>query len=86
LTKSAVSGARLYWENKLNYFAPKNVTIPAAVSAFSDEIFQCPKNWAERAYSNLIYYNQPDKGGHFAAWEQPAIFSTELRASFKSLR
>jgi len=86
LTKSAVSGARLYWENKLNYFAPKNVTIPVAVSAFPDELFQAPKSWVKRAYPNLIYYNQPDQGGHFAAWEQPGIFSAELRASFESLR
>jgi pimeloyl-ACP methyl ester carboxylesterase len=85
-TKTAVSSARLYWESKLAFFAPKHVTIPVAVSAFPDEIYAAPQSWAERAYPNLIHYNKLDKGGHFAAWEQPKGFSEELRAAFKSLR
>jgi pimeloyl-ACP methyl ester carboxylesterase len=86
LTNTAVSSARLYWESKLAFFAPKHVTIPVAVSAFPDELYQAPRSWAEQAYPKLIYYNKLDKGGHFAAWEQPELFSTELRAAFKSLR
>jgi pimeloyl-ACP methyl ester carboxylesterase len=86
LTNTAVSSARLYWENKLAFFAPKNITIPVAVSAFPDEIYQCPRSWAEKAYPKLMYYNRLPKGGHFAAWEQPGYFSTEMRAAFKSLR
>ena len=86
LTNTAVSSARLYWESKLPFFAPKNVVIPVAVSAFPDEIYAAPRSWAERAYPNLIYYNKLDKGGHFAAWEQPELFVEEMRASFKSLR
>ena len=86
VTNTAVSSARLYWESKLAFFAPKGVTIPVAVSAFPDELYQAPRSWTERAYSKLIYYNRLDKGGHFAAWEQPQILSEELRAGFKSLR
>jgi pimeloyl-ACP methyl ester carboxylesterase len=86
LTNTAVSSARLYWESKLPFFAPKGVAIPVAVSAFPDEIYTAPRSWTERAYPNLIYYNRPAKGGHFAAWEQPAIFTEELRAGFRSLR
>jgi pimeloyl-ACP methyl ester carboxylesterase len=86
LTNTAISAARLYWENTLAYFSPKGVSVPVAISAFPDELFQCPRNWAERAYPNLIHYNKPDKGGHFPAWEQPRLFATELRAGFKSLR
>jgi pimeloyl-ACP methyl ester carboxylesterase len=86
LTNTAISSARLYWENDLNFFAPKGVTIPTAVSAFPDEIYAAPKAWAEKAYPKLIHYNRLDKGGHFAAWEQPASFTGELRASFRSLR
>jgi pimeloyl-ACP methyl ester carboxylesterase len=86
LTNTAVSSARLYWESKLAFFAPKHVTIPVAVSAFPDELYQAPRSWTERAYPNLIYYNKLDKGGHFAAWEQPELFTTEMRAAFKSLR
>jgi pimeloyl-ACP methyl ester carboxylesterase len=86
LTNTAVSSARLYWESKLAFFAPKNVAIPVAVSAFPDELYQAPRSWTERAYRKLIYYNKLDKGGHFAAWEQPELFSQELRAAFKSLR
>lgn len=86
LTNTAVSSARLYWESKLAFFAPKGVTLPTAVSAFPDEIYTAPRSWAERAYPNLIYYNRPSKGGHFAAWEQPMQFSAELRAAFRPLR
>jgi pimeloyl-ACP methyl ester carboxylesterase len=86
LTNTAVSSARLYWENKLAFFAPKHVTIPVAVSAFPDELYQTPRTWAEKAFPKLIYYNKLDKGGHFAAWEQPELFSRELRAAFRSLR
>jgi pimeloyl-ACP methyl ester carboxylesterase len=86
LSNTAVSSARLYWESHLAFFAPKGVQIPTAVSAFPDELYQCPKNWAERAYPKLIYFNTLDKGGHFAAWEQPEIFSQEMRAAFTTLR
>jgi len=86
LTNTAVSSSRLYWENKLAFFAPKNVKIPVAVSVFPDDIYAAPRSWAERAYSNLIHFNRLDKGGHFAAWEQPALFIQELRTAFRSLR
>jgi pimeloyl-ACP methyl ester carboxylesterase len=90
LTNTAVSSARLYWEASQGatggFFDPRNVTIPVAVSAFPDEIYAVPKSWAERAYPKLIYFNKLDKGGHFAAWEQPELFVGEMRASFKSLR
>ena len=86
LTNTSVSSARIYWENKNAFFAPKHVAIPVAVSAFPDEVVQTPRSWAEKAYSNLIYYNRLEKGGHFAAWEQPEIFAKEVRAAFKSLR
>jgi pimeloyl-ACP methyl ester carboxylesterase len=85
-TNTAVSSARLYWESKLPFFAPKGVAIPTAVSAFPDELYQAPKSWTEKAYPKLIHYNRLDKGGHFAAWEQPQLFTQELRAAFKSLR
>jgi pimeloyl-ACP methyl ester carboxylesterase len=85
-TNTAISGARLYWENKLGYFSVKGVSIPVAVSSFPDEIDLCPRSWAERAYPNLIHYNKLDKGGHFAAWEQPNLLVQELRAGFNSLR
>ena len=71
LTNTAVSSARLYWESKLPFFAPKHVAIPVAVSAFPEELYQAPRSWAERAYPKLVHYNKLDKGGHFAAWEQP---------------
>lgn len=86
LTGTSVSSARLYWESKLAFFAPKGITIPVAVSAYPDELYQAPKSWTEKAYPKLIYYNKLDKGGHFAAWEQPKYFVDEMRASFKSLR
>ena len=86
LTNTAVSSARLYWESKLPFFAPKGVAIPVAVSVFPDEIYAAPQSWTERAYPNLIYFNRLPKGGHFAAWEQPEVFSAELRSAFRSLR
>jgi pimeloyl-ACP methyl ester carboxylesterase len=86
LTNTAISAARLYWENKFNFFAPKNVAIPVAVSAFPDELYQVPRSWAEQAYPKLIHYNKLDEGGHFAAWEQPQVLAEEIRAGFKSLR
>jgi pimeloyl-ACP methyl ester carboxylesterase len=86
LTHTAVSSGRLYWENKLAFFAPKQVAIPVAVSAFPDELYQCPRSWAQQAFPKLIYYNKLDKGGHFAAWEQPQLFSEEMRGAFRSLR
>jgi pimeloyl-ACP methyl ester carboxylesterase len=86
LTDTAVSSARLYWESKLAFFAPKGVTLPTAVSVFPDEIYAAPRSWAERAYPKLIHYNKLDKGGHFAAWEQPKLFSEEVQAGFRSLR
>jgi pimeloyl-ACP methyl ester carboxylesterase len=86
LTNTAVSSARLYWESKLAFFAPKGVPVPTAVSAFPEEIYTAPRSWTEKAYPKLIYYNKVDKGGHFAAWEQPALFTAELRAAFRPLR
>jgi len=86
LTRTAISSARLYWENKLNFFEPKHVSIPVAVSVFPDEIYAAPKSWTENAYVNLIHYNRLPKGGHFAAWEQPQTFAEEIRASFRSVR
>ena len=86
LTNTAVSSARLYWESKLPFFAPKGVPIPTAVSVFPDEIYAAPKSWTEKAYPKLIYYNRLPKGGHFAAWEQPELFTEELRAAFRPLR
>jgi pimeloyl-ACP methyl ester carboxylesterase len=87
LTDTALSGARLYWENKgASFFAVKGVVVPTAVSVFPDELYPAPRSWAERAYPNLIHYNKVEKGGHFAAWEQPKLFTEELRAGFRSLR
>ena len=88
LTNTFVSGARLYWENKLaSFFDVKGVNgVPVAVSVFPDELYPAPRSWAERAYPNLVYFNRLNKGGHFAAWEQPQLFSQELRAAFRSLR
>src|SRR6478672_3958308 len=85
-TNTAISSARLYWESKLAFFAPKGIPIPVAVSAFPDELYQAPQSWTEKAYPKLIHYNRLPKGGHFAAWEQPEYFVQEMRASFKSMR
>src|ERR1700682_851282 len=88
LTNTALSGARLYWETlgKVGFFNVKGVKVPVAVSDFPDELYPVPRSWAEKAYPKLIYYNKLDKGGHFAAWEQPKLFSEEVRAGFRSLR
>jgi len=86
LTNTGVSSARLYWENTAGFFDAKGVTVPAAVSTFANEIYRVPRSWAERAYPNLIYFNALDRGNHFAAWQEPALFATELRAAFRSLR
>ena len=89
-TNTAISSARLYWDNVHpatgGFFDPRGIKIPVAVSVFPDELYAAPKNWAERAYPKLIHYNKLPKGGHFAAWEQPAFFVSEMRASFRSLR
>jgi pimeloyl-ACP methyl ester carboxylesterase len=85
-TNTAVSSARLYWEYKGGFFDPRGLNIPVAVSAFPDEIYQAPKSWAEKAYPKLIFYNRPPKGGHFAAWEQPELFTEDIRAAFRPLR
>ncbi|WP_210265328.1 epoxide hydrolase family protein [Ensifer canadensis] len=86
LTNTGLSSGRLFWESKLAFFAPKGVTIPVAVSAFPDEIYTAPRSWTEKAFPKLIHYNRLPKGGHFAAWEQPEVFTEELRVSFRSLR
>ena len=86
LTNTAISSARLYWENKLPFFDAKKVGIPAALSVFPDELYEAPRSWAERAYPQLIHYNTLEKGGHCAAWEQPQLLSEEIRAGFRSLR
>jgi pimeloyl-ACP methyl ester carboxylesterase len=86
LTNTGVSASRLYWEYKGGFFNAKGVSIPVAVSVFPGEQYEAPRSWTERAYPRLIYYNRLDKGGHFAAWEQPGLFAAELRAAFRSLR
>ena len=86
LTNTAVSSARLYWEYKGGFFDPRNVAIPVAVSVFPDEIYAAPRSWAERAYPKLLYFKKHDKGGHFAAWEQPSLFTEDVRATFRPLR
>jgi pimeloyl-ACP methyl ester carboxylesterase len=85
VTQTAVSSARLYWENKFPFFNAMDISVPTAVSVFPGERYQAPRSWAERAYRKLIYYNQLDVGGHFAAWEQPELLSSEIRAAFRSL-
>ena len=86
LTKTGVSASRLYGESKFSYVAVKNVSVPVAVSVFPDEVFHAPQTWTEQAYPNLIHYNELDRGGHFAAWEQPELYASELRDGFRSLR
>ncbi len=86
LTNTGVSSGRLYWENTLGFFDVKDVKVPAAVSVFPRELYQAPRSWAEQAYPNLIYFNELDRGDHFAAWQEPALFAQELRAAFRSLR
>jgi pimeloyl-ACP methyl ester carboxylesterase len=91
VTNSAISSARLYWENNNNNFSAAaqktaEIAIPVAVTVFPGEIYQAPRSWTERAYHKLIYFHEVNKGGHFAAWEEPQLFAEELRAAFKSLR
>jgi pimeloyl-ACP methyl ester carboxylesterase len=86
LTNTAISSARLYWESHLAFFDIKGVDIPVGVTVFPDELYPAPRSWAEKAYPKLVHFNKVDKGGHFAAWEQPEIFSEEMRAAFRSLR
>jgi pimeloyl-ACP methyl ester carboxylesterase len=92
VTNTAASSARLYWENRgRNPRSPAaqktaEIRLPVAITAFPEEVYQTPETWARRAYPNLIYFHEVDRGGHFAAWEQPELFSVELRAAFKSLR
>lgn len=83
---TAISSARFYWENKFSVYNSVNVAIPAAVSVFPGENYQAPRSWAEQTYNKLIYYNRVDEGGHYAAWEQPQLFSQEIRAGFRPLR
>jgi pimeloyl-ACP methyl ester carboxylesterase len=90
LTNTGVSASRLYWEwlsrDKGTYLSVKNVTVPVAVSVFPDEVYQAPRSWAQQAYPNLIHFNEVDRGGHFAAWEQPELYSEEVRVGLRSLR
>jgi pimeloyl-ACP methyl ester carboxylesterase len=86
LTNSGISSARLYWESKLGFFDVKGVELPVGITVFPDELYPAPRSWAEKAYPKLIHFNVVDEGGHFAAWEQPQVFSEEMRATFRSLR
>jgi len=86
LTNTGVSSGRLYWENTLGFFDVKGVSVPTAVSVFPEELFQAPRSWAEDAYPNLVYFNEVERGGHFAAWQEPQLFAAEVRAGFRSLR
>ncbi len=86
LTNTGPSSARIYWENATNAAMPGIISVPVAVTIFPGEVYRPPEHWVERAYPNLIYYNKVDKGGHFAAWEEPELFSAEVRAAFTSLR
>jgi len=86
LTNTGISSGRLYWENTLGFFDIKGVSVPTAVSVFPKELFQAPRSWAEYAYPNLMYFNEVDRGGHFAAWQEPQLFAEEVRAGFRSLR
>jgi pimeloyl-ACP methyl ester carboxylesterase len=86
LTNTGVSSGRLYWENTLGFFDVKGATVPAAVSVFRKELYQAPRSWTEQAYPNLVYFNEVDEGNHFAAWQEPELFTDEVRAAFRSLR
>ena len=86
LTETAVSSARLYWENKLTFFKPLGVTVPVAVSSFPTELYQVPESWAKSAFPNLVYFKRHPKGGHFAAWEQPKAWTEDVREGFRSVR
>ena len=86
LTNTGVSSGRIYWENTLSFFDVKGVTVPAAVSVFPRELYQVPRSWAQKAYPNLIYFNELDRGNHFAAWQEPELFTEEVRKAFRSIR
>jgi pimeloyl-ACP methyl ester carboxylesterase len=86
VTNTGVSSGRLYWENTLGFFDVKGTTVPAAVTVFPRELYRAPRSWAEKAYPNLIYFNEVDRGNHFAAWQEPELFTSEVRAAFRSLR
>jgi pimeloyl-ACP methyl ester carboxylesterase len=86
VTNTGVSSGRLYWENKLGFVDVKGVSVPAAVSVFPNELYQAPRSWAEQAYPKLIYFNEVDRGNHFAAWQEPELFTSEVRAGLRSLR
>jgi pimeloyl-ACP methyl ester carboxylesterase len=86
LTNTGTSSAQLYWENNANNFNAVDISIPAAVTVFPGEIYRAPRSWAERSYHKLIYFHEVEKGGHFAAWEEPELFSEEMRAAFRSMR
>ncbi len=88
-TNTATSAARLYWQQAVtgkNFYAAADLSLPAAVTVFPEEYVQAPRSWTEKAYHNLIYFNEAERGGHFAAWEQPRLLSEELRAAFRPLR
>jgi hypothetical protein len=86
LTNTGISSGRLYWENTLGFFDVKGATVPAAVSVFPNELYRAPRSWAEKAYPNLAYFNEVDAGNHFAAWQEPELFTDEVRAGFRSMR
>jgi hypothetical protein len=86
LTNTGISSGRLYWENTLGFFDVKGATVPAAVSVFPNELYRAPRSWADQAYPNLMYFNEVDAGNHFAAWQQPELFTDEVRAGFRALR
>ena len=86
MTNTDVSSDRLYWENVLGFFDVKGVSVPAAMSVFPREMYGAPRSWVERAYPNLIYFNEVERGNHFAAWQEPELFTKEVRAAFRTLR
>jgi hypothetical protein len=86
LTNTGISSGRLYWESKLGFFDAKGVSVPAAVSVFPRELYRAPRSWAEKAYPNLIYFNEVERGDHFAAWQEPELFVDEVRAGLRSIR
>ena len=86
VTNTGISSGRLYWENELDFFDVKGVTVPAAVSVFPRELYQAPRSWTEQAYPNLVYFNELDRGNHFAAWQEPELFIEEVRAGFRTMR
>jgi hypothetical protein len=86
LTNSGISAGRLYWENKHGFFDAKGVVVPTAVSAFPKELYRSPRSWLEKAYPKLVYFNEAERGGHFAAWQEPETFAAEVRAGFRAMR